>query len=155
MGKTELDNCLMTLQPHIRFCHFKDSMLHLSQWSGRMDKELMSVIVTVSAGSSHVPGKALQSLQSFCNFLYICQYQSHSMAMLTYLHNALKEFHSTKAIFLKTGARKGKKVINHFRLPKLCGLHAYEHLIPELGSAPQFDTEITKHIHISDVKFLF
>jgi hypothetical protein len=66
-----------------------------------------------------------------------------------YLSDALKVFHTTKNIFIETGARKGKgrRVLNHFEIPKIAAFHSYEWHIPQLGPSMQFSTEIIETIH--------
>jgi hypothetical protein len=65
-----------------------------------------------------------------------------------YLGRALSEFHAHKNIFLQNGARHSKKSnLNHFQIPKIAAMHAYVYHIPQMGSSPQFSTEISETLH--------
>lgn len=154
LGQEEFDRRLMALQPRVGFRHFKEGISKLKQWSGRLDKEIMSVLVAICADA--VPTAAMEAIRALVDFQYLAAYQSHNTETLGYLSTALATFHAKKDIFIKEGVRKGKKeVLNHFNIPKLAGLHAFNLLIPQLGSAPQFDTEISEHLHITDAKDLY
>jgi hypothetical protein len=97
----------------------------------------------------------MRALRAIQDFGYLAQYQSHSEETLEYLRRALALFHSLLHTFVKDGIRLGakkpkknaKKRKAHFKIPKLAGLHAYLFHIPEMGSSPQFSTEITETLH--------
>jgi hypothetical protein len=145
----ELDTRLRVIQPLIGIRHF-DGINHLSQWTGRDDRELQRVILPVIAGFPSMEQRVMRCLQSFHDFLYLAQYRSHSTTTLDYLDQSLRVFHSLKRIFIINGARRGKKkksYIRHFCIPKLAGLHAYSYHIPRMGTSIQFSTEITETCH--------
>jgi hypothetical protein len=148
VGPTELDRRLQVLQPVVGYRHFTRGISHLKQWSGRDDRELQRVLLAVITGAPQVTPKVIKSVRAIQDFLYLAQYRSHSDTTLEYLEDALQTFHAMKDVFISTGVRIGKKkVIPHFKIPKLAGLHAYCRHIPEMGSSPQYSTEITEHNH--------
>ena len=148
VGKDEIDSRLRALQRIPGWRHFKNGIKHLSQWTGREDRELQRVLVAVVANVPKINKEVMRCLRAFHDFLYLAQYRSHSDTTLTYLHDALHAFHSTKRVFIQTKARRGKKgVIPHFCIPKLAAMHSYIRHIPEMGSSPQFSTEIVESLH--------
>jgi len=150
VGNKELDLRVKALQPITGIRHFKHGISHLSQWTGREDRELQRIILAVIAGVPTINERAMRSLRAFHDFLYLAQYRSHSTTTLRYLDQALATFHSTKSVFISNGARRGKKktrVIPHFNIPKMAGLHMYSYHIPRMGTSIQFSTEITETCH--------
>ncbi|KIM22688.1 hypothetical protein M408DRAFT_78738, partial [Serendipita vermifera MAFF 305830] len=149
VGTTELDARLKALQKIIGFRHFTRGISHLSQWTGREDKELQRVMVALIAGAPKVSPKAMRCIRTFHDFLYLVQYRSHSTETIGYIHDYLEEFHEDKNVFIEAGVRrgKGKTIIPHFKIPKLALFHTYEWHIPQLGPSTQFTTEITETHH--------
>jgi hypothetical protein len=148
VGEEELDKRVKALQPEVGFRHFKDGISHLSQWSGREDRELQRILFAVVFGSSSINANALQALRGIHDFIYLAQYTLHSEDTLGYLKRGLDLFHKHKQEFIKTGARRGKsRIINNFNIPKLYALLTFANHIRQMGTCPQFSTEITENCH--------
>jgi hypothetical protein len=150
IGDKELDRHLQSIQPIVGARYFKNGISHMTQWTGREDRELQRVLLAAVAGAKNMSSKVMRCLRAFHDFLYLAQYRSHNDITLSYMAKALRVVHATKAIFIITGARKGKKknsTIHHFNIPKLSALHQYGIHIPEMGTSPQFSTEITENCH--------
>jgi hypothetical protein len=148
VGSEELDRRLRVLQPIVGVRHFSKGLRNLSQWTGREDRELQRFLVAVIAGAPKVDSKSMRCFRAFHDFLYLAQYRSHSADTVRYLGRALSEFHVHKNIFLQNRARYSKKSnLNHFRIPKIAAMHAYVYHIPQMGSSPQFSTEISETLH--------
>lgn len=148
VGSGEVDKRLRALQPVVGMRHFHSGIHSLAQWTGREDRELQRVLLAVIAGANEVDDKAMACLRAFHDFLYLTQYKSHQDATLRYLHDALDNFHKLKGVFIQNGARRGKKEpIPHFYIPKLANLHLYRDHIIQMGSTPQFSTEVTETYH--------
>jgi len=153
IGDAELDRRLRVLQPVRGYKSYTKGIKNIVQWTGREDRELQRSLVAVVAGSPSIDAIVMQNLRAFHDFLYLVQYRSHSPSTLAYLDEALDKFHATKAIYIEKGVRRGESgTINHFRIPKLAGLHAYSLHIPQMGSSPQYSTEITEACHQSMAK---
>jgi hypothetical protein len=153
VGKDELDKRVKAIQPIIGTRHFKSGISHLSQWTGKEDRELQRILFAVIVGAPKLSPMALRCLRQFHEFLYLAQYRSHNPDTLEYMRDALTAFHRHKGTFIKNGARLGKNGnTNHFCIPKLAALHSYIRHIPEMGSSPQFSTEITENCHQSMAK---
>jgi hypothetical protein len=148
IGDAELDRCLRVLQPVRGYKSYTKGIKNIAQWTGREDRELQRSLVAVVAGSPSIDATVMQNLRAFHDFLYLVQYRSHSPSTLAYLNEALDAFHATKAIYIEKGVRRGTSgTMHHFRIPKLAGLHAYSLHIPQMGSSPQYSTEITEACH--------
>lgn len=148
VGEEELDRRLKVLQPVVGFKAYPKGIRHMTQWTGREDRELQRIIIPVIAGAKRINARAMRSIRAFHDFIYLAQYRSHSTKTLQRLSRALKTFHQTKAVFIQLGARAGEKgPIDHFRIPKMAGLHVYATHIPEMGSSPQYSTETTEACH--------
>ncbi|KAG8824557.1 hypothetical protein FRC19_001546 [Serendipita sp. 401] len=149
VGVVEIDQRLSQLQHVVGLRSFPNGVRHISQMTGREDRELQRVSVALVAGSSKINRAVMRNLRAFHDFLYLIQYRSHDEETIGYIQKALAAFHRTKrAAWIDTGARRGKSgLINHFRIPKLSGLHVYARHIPELGSSIQFSTEIPERLH--------
>ncbi|KAF8512145.1 hypothetical protein BU17DRAFT_77410 [Hysterangium stoloniferum] len=119
VSKLELDARFRRLPKWPGFRHFTGGISKISQWSG----------------------KEHQDLQAELDFIYLAQYQSHTDSTLLQLLKYNTVVHQNKNIFIKTGARKGKKgTINHFNIPKL---HT---------PTDNFSTETPEHYHIEYAK---
>ncbi|KAG8756916.1 hypothetical protein FRC14_002533 [Serendipita sp. 396] len=144
----ELDRRVAALQPIVGIRHFSNGINHLSQWTGREDRELQRVLLAVIDGASGINATVMQCLRGFHDFLYLAQYRSHSTSTLKYLDQALTLFHSLKGTFITNGARRGKKgTLKHFCIPKLSNLHMWHYHISRMGESTQFSTEITETCH--------
>ncbi|KAG8854142.1 hypothetical protein FRB91_003976 [Serendipita sp. 411] len=153
IGEAELDARLKVLQPMIGFRHFAKGVTHLSQWTGREDREIQRVFVALIAGAKGINPTVMRNARAFHDFLYLVQYRSHSNETLGYITDALSTFHETKAIYIEMEARRGKNgVLDHFDIPKMAVFHTFVNHIKELGSAPQFSTEIVERNHKPGVK---
>jgi hypothetical protein len=129
--------------------HFSNGISHLSQWSGREDRELQRVLLAAIAGAPKIDVNVMRCLRAFHDFLYLAQYCSHTTTTLGYLQQSYTVFHQLKKTFITNKARHGKKtgVIPHFCFPKMAGLQHYAYHIPRMGSSVQFSTEITETCH--------
>jgi Plavaka transposase len=153
VGVDEYDRRLMSLQPVIGYRHFKSGIKHLSQWTGREDRELQRVHIAITANCPRVNSRVMQNQRAFHDFLYLVQYQSHSEVTLDYLSKALHDFHRTKDEYIKAGVRRGRRtIIKHMNIPKLFGLSHFVDHIRMMGSSSQYSTEIVESLHRSMAK---
>jgi Plavaka transposase len=147
----EYDKRLTSLQYIPGYRHFKSGISHLSQWTGREDRELQRVHIAIIADCPKINPTVLRNQRAFHDFLYLVQYNFHSDATLDYMRGALETFHATKNEYIKNGARS----LAHFKIPKMFELQRYEEFIRLKGSAPQYSTEITESLHRPLVKELY
>jgi hypothetical protein len=150
VGTKILDRRLMALQPVTGYKSFKNGISHLSQWTGREDRELQRVTVALASGTSQMKPQILRNIRAFHDFIYLAQYRSHSTTTLRYLTDALAVFHATKHVWIDEEVRYGGNagaLMDHFNIPKLAMFHAFATHVPEMGASPQFSTEITEYNH--------
>jgi hypothetical protein len=148
VGQEELDKRVKMIQPVIGFRHFKDGISHLSQWTGREDRELQRILLAAVSGAPGISGNTLRALIGIQEFIYMAQYNIHDEDSLDYMKGCLDTFHMHKKEFIKNGARRSKNgILHHFNIPKLYALHSYVDHIRQMGASPQFSTEITENCH--------
>ncbi|CAG8738957.1 4030_t:CDS:1, partial [Acaulospora colombiana] len=148
VGIKELDARVKAVEPVIGMKHFKRGISHLSQWTGKEDRELQRILLAVIAGAPNIDTKTMTCLRAFHDFVYLAQYQTHGPETLRYLKQALQVFHRTKDVFITKGARRGKNgTIKHYCIPKMAALFQYVTHIPAMGSSPQYSTEWTENCH--------
>jgi hypothetical protein len=150
IGTDEFDARLRVIQPTRGYRHFHRGIGHLTQWTGREDRELQRVTVAIAAGAPKISGEVMENIRAYHDFLYLIQYRSQSDSTIKYIKDALAAFHETKDVYIKENVRYGRKKSNqmkHFNIPKLAAFHSYAIHIPEMGTSPQFSTEITEHNH--------
>jgi Plavaka transposase len=150
VGTKILDRRLMALQPVAGYKSFKNGISHLSQWTGREDRELQRVTVALVAGTARMKPEILRNIRAFHDFIYLAQYRSHSTTTLRYLADALAIFHATKHVWIDEEVRYGANAgaqMDHFNIPKLAMFHAFVTHVPEMGASPQFSTDITEYNH--------
>ncbi|KAG9055314.1 hypothetical protein FS842_002523 [Serendipita sp. 407] len=156
VGAVEIDARLKVLQPITGFRRFRKGVTHLTQWTGREDRDLQRVFVALVAGAKGVNSTVMRNLRAFHDFMALIQYRSHSDETLQYTEEALSNFHDTKNVYVEKGARRGKSgVIDHFDIPKVAAFPEFVRHIKEMGTSPQFSTEIIERNHKSMVKLPF
>ncbi|KAG8800252.1 hypothetical protein FRC16_003302 [Serendipita sp. 398] len=153
IGDDEYDAWLKTVQSVIGYKQFREGIKHLSQWTGRDDRELQRTHVALVSGCRKITPKIMQNIRAFHDFLYLVQYRYHSTNTLVYLQHALQSFHVTKDEYIHAGARKLVRGEGHFNIPKLSGLSNFLPHITELGTSPQFSTEVIESNHRPLVKY--
>ncbi|KAG9052333.1 hypothetical protein FS842_010037 [Serendipita sp. 407] len=153
VGKEEIDTRLKILQPIPGFRRFNKGITHLSQWTGREDRDLQRTFVALINGAKRVSSTVMRNTRAFHDFLYLIQYGSHSDKTLHYIEEVLSIFHDTKDVYIKTEVRRGKNgVLDHFEIPKLAIFHEFVPHIRQMGASPQFSTEIIERNHKSMAK---
>ena len=78
--------------------------------------------------------------------MYLAKYPVHTSETLSELDDALTAFHANRDIFIDLG------VCNHFNIPKLHYMAHYRFFIERFGTADNFNTEYTEHLHIDLAK---
>jgi hypothetical protein len=148
VGEAELDRRVKAIQPIIGFRHFKNGISHLSQWSGREDRELQRILLAAAAGAPNINTNTLRALRAIHDFIYLAQYNIHSDKTLGYMKDAMAMFHLHKHQFIENNARRTQNgVLPHFNIPKLYALLTFTTHIRQMGACPQFSTEITESCH--------
>ncbi|KAJ3553081.1 hypothetical protein NM688_g3808 [Phlebia brevispora] len=112
--------------------------------------------VLVALLTSTVDQKVWKVAQTIVDFIYLAQFQCHTMKTLATLQAALKTlatlqaalktFHENKEIFITLGIQE------HFNIPKLHAMVHYYEAIMKKGALDGFNTELPEQLHIEFAK---
>ncbi|KAH8109742.1 hypothetical protein DFH11DRAFT_1515182 [Phellopilus nigrolimitatus] len=152
LGNDEIDRRMSVIQPRSGCRHFDDGFTRFKQHTGREQRDIERVFVAVLAGHKSVNVKIMRAFRGLMDFIYVAQYESHSTETLSYLRDALKQFHDNKVALSKAGVRDGKMKKGKFNIPKLELMQNVERLIKALGSVAQFSSDQTERCHIEMAK---
>jgi hypothetical protein len=108
VGRVELDARFKRLPQAHGVRLFIKGITGLIRVSGTEHKHICRQLLGCLVGAPGVPIDAIKATRALLDFLYIAQYQSHSESTLTYLSEALDEFHKYKDIFIRMDARSRK-----------------------------------------------
>ena len=97
-GEAELDERFHSMPGYPGLWHFKNGILHVSQWTGTEHKEMQHVFVGLLMGV--VQPQVLHTARAAIDFIYLAHLQGQTTASLNVLQDALKTFHDNKEIFI-------------------------------------------------------
>ena len=147
MTEKEIDNRFKAISSFPGLRHFKNGVSHLSQMTGKEQKEMEKVLMIVIAGQTNLPKKAMVAASGLLNFIYLARYPAHSNHTLKLMENALRTFHANKQIFIDRGVCP-----NFNNIPKLHSMMHYAGSIRSKGSADGYSTESPERLHIDFAK---
>jgi hypothetical protein len=144
VGEKELDRRIWVLSLGRGLRRFKNGISTLSQISGterkNMAKFLLACVQDVLAS------RGVRAVKAILDFIYLAQYSTHDGTILTYMKDALKDFHRNKKYFVDVGCQE------HLNLPKLHSLSHYVESIKLLGTTDNYNTEMFERLHIDFAK---
>ncbi|KAK0477417.1 hypothetical protein IW261DRAFT_1634689 [Armillaria novae-zelandiae] len=146
IGAVEVDKAFQSMPSHPELHHFKNGILHVSQWTGTEHKEMEKVFLALVA--VHACNKVILAVCGVIDFIYLALLQSQMSMTLSLLRNALDHFHDHKNIFIQLEAWTQ----DHFNIPKIHSMEHYEDLICLFGSADRYNTEAPEWLHIDYAK---
>ena len=112
-----------------------------------MTKFVDSSLVLLSTFNSQMTCQTLTLSVQFDEFLIsFMKYPIHTTKTLDELDVVLQEFNDNKQIFTDLG------IHSHFNFPKGHFTHHYRYLIELYGTANNFNTKYTEHLHIDLAK---
>ena len=139
-----------SLPPNHDTTIFTKGITSLSRVSGQEHKNMcriiLGLIVDLPLPGGRVSSRVVKAVRALLDFLYLAQYESHTMETLQRLHESLARFHENKMVFIDLGTRK------HFNIPKLHALIHYASAILLFGTADNYNTEQTERLHIDFAK---
>lgn len=153
VGAKEIDFRYSILQPVVGFRRFKGGISNLKQVTGRMQREIQRYLIAIIAGAA--PPAFIRALRALMDLRYLSQATSISEHMRLEISNALEVFHDNKDIITVRGARRGpktKKVLPHFRIPKLELMQNMAPSTADSGAPIQWSADTTEHLHITVIK---
>ncbi|KAF8415527.1 hypothetical protein L210DRAFT_3616586 [Boletus edulis BED1] len=130
--------------------HFNNGITKLKQVGGRTQRDVQRYLVVVIAGGA-TPG-VVTAIRALMEFRYLSQAPAITSQVQDRIQAALDEFHQHKQAILDAGLRRGKKIMNHFRIPKLELMQSVAPSIPRAGCLLQWSADTTEHAHIEVVK---
>ncbi|KAI0058305.1 hypothetical protein BV25DRAFT_1919501 [Artomyces pyxidatus] len=149
-GAEEIDARFSRLPQNHNLRLFSSGISHLSRVSGQEHKDicrvLLGVIVDLPLPGALSPVRLIRAVRGLLDYVYIAQYPSHSSVTLTYLDDALAQFHANKGILLDLGIRE------NFNLPKLHSMLHFSDKIKQFGTTDNYSTETTERLHIDFAK---
>ena len=114
-GRQELfDNVWKSLPPYPGFFVLKKAYREVTQWQGKVMRNLGRCILGVFASSLRSPtpaqqspfADAIQCVRAFVDFTLMAQYRSHTEDTLEYMEQYLHDFHRYKVVFQKFRSTK-------------------------------------------------
>ena len=154
IGENELDLRFMAQPRRVGFRNFSSGISHLSQCSGRENRDLERHTLPVIAGAENVDPRVFRCIRAILDFIYKAQFPLQSEKTLESMREDLVAFWANVGVFIANGARVGEggDIIDHFHIPKLHLLHHYAANIRDLGAIGNYSTEIGETLHISFCK---
>ena len=150
LGDEEIDFRFSVLPKITGLRHFNNGITKLKQVCGRTQRDVQQYLVVVIAGG--VPPNVVTVIRALMEFRYLSQAPAITSQTQGRIRAALNEFHDHKQAILDGGFRRGKRVMDHFRIPKLELMQSVVPSILRVGSLLQWSVDTTKHTHIEVVK---
>ncbi|KLO04383.1 hypothetical protein SCHPADRAFT_836422 [Schizopora paradoxa] len=148
----ELDKRVTVLQRRIGFRTFLNGFTRFKQHTGREERDLQRAFIAIIAGHPTITPNVIRAFRGLLDYIYTAQYDTQSTETLKFLRKCLRTFHRNKGYISRTGVRDGSRMKGKFKIPKLELLHQAPRIIKEIGSAPQFSTDYSEHLHIGNAK---
>ncbi|KLO04459.1 hypothetical protein SCHPADRAFT_840547 [Schizopora paradoxa] len=148
----EVDKRISVLQKRIGFRAFPTGFTRFTQHTGREERDLQRSFVGIIAGHPKISENVMRAFRGLLDYIYIAQYESQSTETLKLLRRSLRQFHRNKGYLARTGIRDGSRQNGRFKIPKLETFHHTPRIIAQVGSAPQFSTDHSEHLHITNAK---
>ena len=144
VGEKELDQRIQALPLGQGLRRFKNGISALSQISGTERKNMAKILLACI--HDVLPPRGTHAVKGILDFIYLAQYSTHDNITLSYMQDALQEFHQNKKYFVDVGCRE------HFNFPKLHSLLHYVDSIKLFGTTDNYNTELFERLHINFTK---
>jgi len=83
-----------------------------------------------------LPPRGTRAVKGILDFINLAQYSTHDDITLSYIQDALQEFHQNKKYFIDVGCQE------HLNFPKLHSLIHYIDSIKLFGTTDNYNTEL-------------
>jgi hypothetical protein len=147
MSPQELDSRFRSLSLYPGLRHFGKGVTHITQMTGKEQKEIEKVLMVVIAGSQSIPPAARTAASALLNFIYLSHYPTHTKDTLQQMEVCLRLFHDHKQIF-----RNLELCAEFNAIPKLHSMIHYTAAIRSKGAADGYSTEGPERLHIDFAK---
>lgn len=150
VGESELDVLFMAQPRRTGFRTFHSGISHITQSSGRENRDLERHLLVAIAGLEDLHPKVLRCVRAILDFIAKAGFPLHSDDSINLMKTDLARFWENVGVFISLAARTGDSgnVIDHFRIPKLHMLLHYFENIMDLGTVDNYSTEICESLHI-------
>ncbi|KAG9124259.1 hypothetical protein FRC07_012232, partial [Ceratobasidium sp. 392] len=148
VGDKKLDERLMAMPPAEGLHHFAKGITGVSQWTGRVSKQLVSQILPAVAGLMSV--ELTDMVRSLIDFTFRAHAPSMTDTDIEAMERDLARFHELKGLLVAKGIYQSEARFD--KIPKLHMLAHYTHMIREMGTPDGFNTEAPEHLHIEFAK---
>lgn len=147
IGADRVDAGLIA-QPHrIGLCNFPNGITHISQFSGRENRDLQRHIIGGVIGADGATPALLKSLRGALDFSYTAQLPMHTDRTLRLMQEHLAVYNKSKYYFIQNRTRTSKRGEPHMRIPKA---HNWEHFAADIrdhGTLDNTSTETGETLH--------
>ncbi|OSD03873.1 hypothetical protein PYCCODRAFT_1365213 [Trametes coccinea BRFM310] len=143
----EVDRRFKAMLKHSDLRYFKNGISLVSQWTGTEYKNMEKVFLGVVAGAADE--RVVRAVRAVLDFIYLAHFETHTDRSLDALHQAWRDFHEHKAVFVDLGIRE------HFNFPKGHSMEHYELSIRSVGTADGYSTEHPERLHIDFAKLAY
>ncbi|THU92858.1 hypothetical protein K435DRAFT_820394 [Dendrothele bispora CBS 962.96] len=133
MSKDELDRRAQCLPPTYGVRHFRNGITSLKQVSGSERKNIGKILLACLGPDIHP--NAVAACKALLDFIYLALYGSHDEETLTYMEEALNDWHKSRSYFLEAGIR------DDLNIPKFHSLLHYIDSIRKFGTIDNYNTE--------------
>ncbi|KAG9122401.1 hypothetical protein FRC07_001227, partial [Ceratobasidium sp. 392] len=147
INEDEFNDRFKAMPGHSNLRHFAKNVSELTQTTGKEHREMEKVFIGVMAGL--IPNNVMPALRALLDFIYYAQLPAHTTTTISWLENALRQFHDSKDAFIQHGVRK------HFNINKLHSMMHYAQSIRELGALDGYNTEGPERLHINIAKHAY
>jgi hypothetical protein len=153
IGRDELDRRFRMQHHRTGYRSFPKGISHISQWSGKEDRDVQRLILGVIAGAENATPAVVNAVRSRLDFMYLAQLPQHTDHTLRLMSERLADYNSARLVYIRNGARRGKNgVINHMKYPKGHANHHYAQGIKYNGTIDNYSTETPETNHIASCK---
>ncbi|THU93816.1 hypothetical protein K435DRAFT_820124 [Dendrothele bispora CBS 962.96] len=148
MSKDELDRRAQCLPPTYGVRHFRNGITSLKQVSGSERKNIGKILLACLGEGScpDIHPNAVAACKALLDFIYLALYGSHDEETLTYMEEALNDWHKSRSYFLEAGIR------DDLNIPKFHSLLHYINSIQKFGTIDNYNTELFERLHIDFAK---
>ena len=107
VGEKELDQRIRALPLGHGLRRFKNGISALSQISGSERKNMAKILLACI--HDVLPPRGTRAVKGILDFIYLAQYSTHDDITLSYIQDALQEFHQNKKYFIDVGCQGGRQ----------------------------------------------
>jgi hypothetical protein len=149
-GHAKIDARCHRFPSNHNICLFMNGISHLSHVTGTKHDQishfLLALVTDICLPGGQFNAQLVHTVRVVLDFIYLARYLIHTFETLAQMDDTLQALHDNCDIFISLGVHA------HFNIPKLHNISHYLELIELFGTADNFNTEYTEHLHINMAK---